>query len=146
MNADTNSVQGQVDLDPSLFRVSADGSCALVGGKCSHCGTITWGVRPMCPQCWAEGAQSEVAIGRTGTLYSATVVRRSPSGFTPPYTMGVIDTEEGVRIIGRLVMKVDADWQKDTPVVLEAGPLGVNEDGAEVIGPMFRVVMERVAR
>lgn len=128
----------RIDLEPRLFKVEHGGDCHLVGGKCSSCGTLTWGVRAMCPHCWREGTQSEVPIGKRGTLYSATTVRHAPQGFTAPYLMGVVDLEEGLRMIAR-VLASPAVPLKDATVVLEAGALGVNEEGTEIIGPVYRV-------
>lgn len=129
-----------VDLDQALFRVGADGDCFLVGGKCRTCGTVTWGLRPMCPKCWAEGTQEEIPIGRSGRLYSAATVRHAAPGFTPPYMMGVIDLAEGVRMIGRVIAPDTGAWAKDAPVALQAGRLGVTPGGEEVVGPVFRIV------
>jgi uncharacterized OB-fold protein len=131
-----------VDLDQALFRVTADGDCFLVGGKCRSCGAVTWGLRPMCPQCWAEGTQEEIPIGRRGTLYSAATVRHAAPGFTPPYMMGVIDLAEGVRVIGRVIAPEMGAWSKDAAVTLQAGRLGVTPAGDEVLGPVFRIVRE----
>ena len=129
---------GQVDLEPRLFKMEAGGGCHLVGGKCSNCGTVTWGVRAMCPQCWQEATQSEVPIGQRGKLYSSTTVRHAPQGFSAPYLMGVIDLDEGLRVIAR-VLADSATPPKDAVVSLEAGVLGVNEQGAEIVGPVYRV-------
>ena len=96
---------GQVDLEPRLFKMEAGGGCHLVGGKCSNCGTVTWGVRAMCPQCWQEATQSEVPIGQRGKLYSSTTVRHAPQGFSAPYLMGVIDLDEGLRVIARVLAR-----------------------------------------
>jgi uncharacterized OB-fold protein len=129
---------GQVDLEPRLFKVEAGGSCHLVGGKCGNCGTVTWGMRAMCPQCWQEATQSEVPIGKRGKLYSSTTVRHAPQGFSAPYLMGVIDLDEGLRVIAR-VLAESATPPKDAVVSLEAGVLAVNEQGAEIVGPIYRV-------
>ena len=134
------TVAKSVDLDPDLFRVTPDGDCFLVGGRCQACKAVTWGVRSMCPSCWKDGEQQEIAIGRRGTLYSATVVRHAPTGFTAPYMMGVIDLAEGIRVIGRVVPDNDGAWSKDAAVVLQAGVLGTNPAGEDVVGPMFRIV------
>lgn len=127
----------RVDLEPRLFKVEG-GTCHLVGGKCNACGTVTWGVRAMCPHCWQEGSQSEAPIGKRGRLYSATTVRHAPQGFTAPYLMGVVDLDEGIRVIARVLPHPSVSL-KDAVVSLEAGVLGVNEQGAEVIGPIYRV-------
>lgn len=131
-----------VDLDPALFRAPHGQAAYLVGGKCRSCGAVTWGVRSMCPSCWAEGAQEEVPIGRRGKLYSATTVRHAAQGFTPPYMMGVIDLDEGLRVIARVLADPNAGWRKDSIVALEAGPLSRGQDGSEVVGPVFRVTQE----
>lgn len=126
------------DLEPRLFKVEDGGDCHLIGGKCSACGTVTWGVRATCPQCWKEGTQSEVPIGKRGQLYAATTVRHAPQGFTAPYLMGVVDLDEGIRVIARVVTNAEVPL-KDARVSLEAGALGINEQGTEIIGPVYRV-------
>lgn len=134
MAADTE----RVGLDAKLFHFSEDGSCHLIGGKCSSCGTVTWGLRAICPKCWAEGTQEQIPMGARGKIYSATTVRHAAPGFTAPYVMAAIDLEEGLRVIAR-VLPHPTVATRDAAVALEAGPLGKNEQGAIVIGPIFRV-------
>jgi hypothetical protein len=54
--------------------------------------------------------------------------------------MGAIDLDEGLRVIARVILG-PSSFAKDVDVVLEAGRLGVNNEGAQIIGPVFRVKM-----
>lgn len=124
-----------------LFRVPADGGPpALVGGRCRHCGATTFMLKPLCPGCWAEGTQDEVALSRRGQLYSFTVIHRAPKGFQAPYAMGYVDLPEGLRVLAHVVAEPPAALEAGAEVELGVGLIGTGADGRPLLGPIFRVV------
>ncbi|NIN65009.1 MAG: benzoylsuccinyl-CoA thiolase, partial [Anaerolineae bacterium] len=44
----------------------------------------------------------EIALSRTGKLYTFTIVRQAPAGFRAPYATALVDLPEGVRIFAQL--------------------------------------------
>jgi len=74
----------------------------LIGGRCRKCNGYALGIREFCPHCSAQNTLQEDRIGRTGRLYSATVVHQGPSGFKAPYRVGYVDIEGGVRIFAHI--------------------------------------------
>jgi uncharacterized OB-fold protein len=78
------------------------GGAYLIGGRCQKCSGYTLGIREFCPHCSAQNTLQEDRIGRTGRLYSATVIHQGPSGFKAPYRVGYVDIEGGVRIFAHI--------------------------------------------
>jgi uncharacterized OB-fold protein len=100
---------------------------ALVGAKCEACGAVVFPKMPVCPSCGRNGAMREVLIGRKGRLYSHTIARFAPKGFTAPYFQAFIDLEEGPRIFSLIGAECPVED-------------GVLEDGMEM-----RLVIEPLA-
>src|ERR1700691_5910694 len=73
-------------------------SPALLGAKCSACGTVVFPKMPVCPSCGRNGTKRDVEIGRKGRLYSHTIARFAPNGFKAPFFQAFIDLDEGPRI------------------------------------------------
>ena len=73
--------------------------------KCLNCGKLHYPVSPMCPHCL--GMNSEwVKLSGKGEVYSFIVVqRRYHPGFATdiPYTVAIIRTEEGIRMLSNVV-------------------------------------------
>jgi uncharacterized OB-fold protein len=70
--------------------------------RCEKCGALRHPPGPMCPECLASERGYVVASGR-GMVYSY-VVHHAPRipGRTLPLLLGVVELEEGVRMIGEL--------------------------------------------
>ncbi len=75
-----------------------DESAALLGAKCSACGTVVFPKMPVCPSCGRNGTMQVVEIGRKGRLFSHTIARFAPKGFKAPFFQAFIDLDEGPRI------------------------------------------------
>jgi uncharacterized OB-fold protein len=71
---------------------------ALLGAKCRVCGTVVFPKMPVCPSCSSNGTMQDVEIGRKGRLFSHTIARFAPKGFTAPLFQAFIDLDEGPRI------------------------------------------------
>ncbi len=72
---------------------------------CKSCGKPHFYPRAACPHCWSEDYDWRPAKG-TGTLHSFTIVRANPpTSFAAslPYTIAIIDLDEGVRILSNIV-------------------------------------------
>jgi uncharacterized protein len=77
--------------------------------RCDDCGRAVFHPRAVCPHCFGDRLAWFTAAG-TGTVHSATVVHHAFGAFAGqvPYTIALIDLDEGVRMLSRIV--------GDTPV------------------------------
>jgi uncharacterized OB-fold protein len=101
--------------------------------RCQDCGTFVFIPQPCCTSCLGEALEWVESSGR-GTLYSYTVVHRpqQPS-FEVPYTVVIVELEEGWHMLSNLV-----DCEIDD---IEIGmPLEVvyREMSNEITLPLFR--------
>jgi uncharacterized OB-fold protein len=71
--------------------------------KCSDCGTLRHPPRPMCGKCQSIEWDSTVASGR-GSVHSYVIMHHPPiPGYGFPIAVGLIDLEEGTRIVSNVV-------------------------------------------
>jgi uncharacterized OB-fold protein len=91
----------------------------LVIQRCNDCSTHYFYPRPLCPRCLSRNVEWVQASGR-GRLHTFVINHRPPRGFPvpPPYVIGIIELEEGARILAQVVeMPPDpAAIRCDTPV------------------------------
>jgi len=78
----------------------------LMGSKCIDCGYQTFPPRADCPQCMSDKFEYVEYSGK-GTLYTYSKTFAAPTGFDEeaPYTVMVVDVEEGGRLLA---------WRGDT--------------------------------
>ena len=70
--------------------------------RCSDCAHTYFPPRPFCPAC----ASREVAVFRASgraQLHSYVISHRPAPGFTPPYSIAVVELEEGPRMMTNIV-------------------------------------------
>jgi benzoylsuccinyl-CoA thiolase BbsA subunit len=108
----------------------------LVGGRCASCGTVSLGVRDVCACCWSTSGMDAVPIGRTGRLYSATMVHQVPDGFDAPYLAGYVDLSEGMRAFAHIGTG-DTRPAIGADVVLQVAPIRKANDGRMLSGPLY---------
>ncbi|OON72753.1 hypothetical protein B1H18_28830 [Streptomyces tsukubensis] len=103
--------------------------------RCGECDRAVFYPRALCPHCFGDRLDWFTSPGK-GTVYAYTVARRafSPSAGTPPYTVALIDLDEGVRMLSRIVG--DSPVRIGDRVELEITRLG-GEDSPAL--PCFRV-------
>jgi uncharacterized OB-fold protein len=70
--------------------------------RCDACAHVIFPPRAFCPQCAGRKVSWFRASGR-GTLYSYVIHHRSVPGFTPPYSVAVVQLEEGPRMMTNIV-------------------------------------------
>jgi len=107
----------------------------LVFQKCKQCGTLLHPPRPMCPKCRSAEMEWAPSKGK-GTVYSWVTYRESPDpGFKAPYSVVLVELEEGVRLVSNLVDVSPDDISIGMPVEV------VFEDIADDLTlPKFRKV------
>lgn len=80
----------------------------LMGSRCRSCGEESFPPRADCAACMGRGFDFVEVSGR-GTLHSFTTIVASPSGFhaQAPYTLGLVDLEEGGRALAAFGGTID---------------------------------------
>jgi uncharacterized OB-fold protein len=70
--------------------------------KCATCKHVYFPPRPFCPQCASPDVSVFRASGRA-TLHSYVIHHRPVPGFVPPYSIAVVELEEGPRMMTNIV-------------------------------------------
>jgi uncharacterized OB-fold protein len=72
--------------------------------RCRACGRHVFYPRAVCPHC-GSGDLAWVEASGAGAVHAFTVVHRAPAEYRPdvPYVVALVDLEEGVRMMTRLV-------------------------------------------
>ena len=70
--------------------------------RCMGCERAYFPPRPFCPTCGSRDVAVFAASGR-GRLYSYTIHHRRVPGFTPPYSIAVVELDEGPRMMTNIV-------------------------------------------
>ena len=85
----------------------------LMGTKCKKCGEQYFPPRADCLKCM-DGKFEWVEYSGRGTLNSFTTIHAAPKGFDDiaPYTLGIVDLEEG----GRLIAWINDIAKKDIKI------------------------------
>ena len=84
--------------------------------KCKGCGQILHPPRPMCPTCHSTESEYVQASGK-GKIYSHTTYQKSPhKGFKAPYSVVLVELDEGPRLISNMVDVKPEDIKIGMPV------------------------------
>jgi uncharacterized OB-fold protein len=86
--------------------------------QCTDCQTVRYPPGRVCPACMSRAVEWVESPGR-GTVFSYTTVSRAPSPefeAWAPYTVGLIDLDEGVRVMGNIVNCQSAEIHVGMPV------------------------------
>lgn len=105
----------------------------LIGSKCVKCGHVFFLERKICPNCRRAGELQTVEFSGKGKVFSYTVIRSPPAGFEVyvPYVIGLIELEEGAKVLSQIVDCNPEDVYIGMPV--EVCFRKVSEDGKEGI-------------
>ena len=103
------------DRDTAPFW-EAQNNHELTFQRCAQCQTVRYPVGPLCPQCRTFEFEWITSSGR-GTVYSFTVVRhQTHPAFPAPYTVVLVEMEEGPRVIAQLRAADGAAFGIGSPV------------------------------
>jgi uncharacterized OB-fold protein len=118
------------DRDTAPFW-TAQNEHELTFQRCMSCATVRYPVGPLCPQCRSFEFEWAVSSGR-GAIYSYTVVRhQTHPAFPAPYTVALVEMEEGPRVIAQLRAPEGTPVAIGAPVHLEW------DDSSEQSLPVF---------
>ena len=107
------------DLDSAPFWNGCEDGRFLVP-RCASCGAMRWPPGPMCPECQSQETAWIAAAGR-GTVYSWVVVTHPVADVLVdqvPYVVGLIELEEGVKVVGNVLGCAPAEVEAGLPVEL----------------------------
>jgi uncharacterized OB-fold protein len=109
----------------------------LLGGHCPACDQSYFPRPKYCRHCLGEVREAD--IGRTGSLYSYTVVRiKPPWGLPSPYSVVYVDlNENNLRVFGLFDPLAIDQLQIGLEVELCVKPLGQNSRGELCLRPYF---------
>jgi uncharacterized OB-fold protein len=77
---------------------------------CNSCDQTYFPPRPFCPKCGSRDVKVVKASGK-GRLYSYIINHLPSPGYTPPFTVAIVELEEGVRLMTNLV-DIEPDPEK----------------------------------
>jgi uncharacterized protein len=89
--------------------------------QCGECSQWTFPARVLCPRCWSMDLTWAPASGRAA-LYSYTTVYRAPApefAADVPYTVALVELEEGPRMMARLGGVAEEDIVIGMPLQVE---------------------------
>jgi uncharacterized protein len=112
---------------------------ALIGEKCSDCGKLNFPPTPICTAC-LSGNVRELAFGEKGSLYSHTIVRVPMPGFDPPYAIGYVDIEGGVRLFTRILDWQDCRLESGVGMELVVTTSKLDSEGNSIFGFAYRPI------
>ncbi len=88
----------------------------LVFQRCKECGSWCHPPRPMCPKCRSVEKEWSPSSGK-GTVQSWATYRDAPHpGFKAPYSVVLVEMEEGVRMVSNLVAIKPEEIRMGMPV------------------------------
>jgi uncharacterized OB-fold protein len=101
--------------------------------KCLSCGKLYYPPNSLCPHCLNEGSEW-VKLSGKGKVYSFVIVRRQyHPALTVPYTLAIIELEEGIRMMSNVIECKPEDVKMEMPVEV------VFEDASpEISMPKFK--------
>ena len=102
--------------------------------RCADCGGAYFPPRPFCPSCGSADVAVFRASGRA-TLYSYVIHHRPAPGFVPPYSIAVVQLEEGPRMMTNIVHIAQTPEALQLDMALEVVFERIDED---ISLPLFR--------
>jgi uncharacterized OB-fold protein len=108
----------------------------LIGSRCPICGKIFFPHRTICRACGYRKLE-DYKLSEKGKVLTFTVIRSPPKGYerNAPYVVGIVELNEGVKVISQIVDCDPEELQIGTPVELvfrkvkEGGKEGIIEYG-----------------
>ncbi len=70
----------------------------LRASRCHTCSDVSFPYSIRCPNCASTVEPGEILLSRSGTVFEFTTVYSPAPGFVPPYTVGYVDLDEGIRV------------------------------------------------
>ena len=104
--------------------------------QCEACTHIYFPPRPFCPACSERSVKTVSASGRA-RLYSYVIGQRPAPGLEPPYSIAVVELEEGPRMMSNIVDCPQTPEALELDMALEVVWHVIDD---EITLPLFRPV------
>jgi hypothetical protein len=112
----------------------------LEAGKCKNCGDIAFPPRLVCPRCQSRAFET-IKLADAGKIITYTVIRVPPQPFADqtPYALGIVELDDGVRLMGQVVdcgfedLKIGKRVQVEFRRISEEGEAGVIHYGYKFV-------------
>lgn len=111
----------------------------LKGSKCRSCNKVFFPAVSRCLECLKTNL-AEIPLSNTGRLYSYTTVHIPSKNFKPPYTIGYVELEEGVRMFGQIRLKEDQSLKIGLSIKMLIDYLWEEQDGKKIASYFFEPV------
>jgi len=134
----------QIPVAEGLFAQTTEGP-RLLGSRCQGCGVPCFPRSPVCrnPEC-QESRMQDIGLGPRGKLWSCAIQNypppppaRYPKPYTP-YAIGVVDLDEGLRVVGRMSVDDPESLRLGCEVELTIEPIDSDEEGRELVTWKFK--------
>jgi uncharacterized OB-fold protein len=99
-----------------------DGMPALMGRQCGECGKKSFPPTELCPYCASDKLEN-VFLGDEATVLVATTTRAPVPPYDPPFTLAMVDMEDEIRTIGRVVKDEEVIIRKGDKLAIKFGKL-----------------------
>lgn len=124
-----------------------DGTARLLGSRCATCSTPYFPRSERChnPDCDDSDMHGD-SFGPVGVLWSYSVQNYPPpppARFDEPYApyaLGVVDLEDGLRVVGRMESADPESLQVGGKVQIVLGPVCHDDDGTTRLSWVFRAL------
>jgi hypothetical protein len=134
----------QIAVSEGLFAQTADGP-RLLGSRCQTCSAPYFPRSSVChnPDC-DQSRMEDVDFGPRGRLWSCAIQNYPPpppARYEEPYTpyaVGVVDLDEGLRVVARMDVGDPESLQLGAEVELTIGSIGRDEEGRNVMTWKFK--------
>ncbi len=115
----------------------------LLVSQCVSCGKVHFPRSETCPYCAGEGTEPKELTG-PGVLWAHTSITAAPPGYLGevPYGVGVVEFDEGIRIISRLSESDPFALREGQMMELVVVPLHTDDDGNDVVTYAFAAVKD----
>jgi len=112
----------------------------MLGLRCRECGAVTCPPMAVCRKCGGRELEGMEMSGR-GELMTFTVIRVPPEGMQGPYAVGLVKTEEGPWVMGRLELPEGAGQEVLGRKVRLSGAFVWSDkySAGERVAPVFRL-------
>ncbi len=134
----------RIPVMEGLFAETAEGP-RLLGSRCQTCSTPYFPRSPAChnPEC-GESRMQDTGFGPKGTLWSCAIQNYPPPAPARyeepygPYAVGVVDLEEGLRVVARMSVDEPESLRLGCEVELTIEPIDRDEEGRELVTWKFK--------
>jgi uncharacterized OB-fold protein len=99
-----------------------EGAPALIGRQCTDCGKKAFPPTALCPHC-GSGKIEDVFLDTEATVLAASTTRVPVPPYNPPFTLAIVDINDGIRTIGRVEKDEQVTIKKGDKLSLRVGKL-----------------------